>query len=249
MDYNIELHKQLIREEAKQNQKVVYNKWINYVPQSSALVNNGRAFPYELLNTDCSMLLLAYLQYKSNWNQDEPLFRYCFREYYKLSSLLEMLRGKDSKLSNKTNIGKKLKQLLDTKYIEEQHNGLRLNNPYFLEESFITVNQDTLLELIMFRDELLLKVYLFYSWCAYRLETKPFENKDDMEKLGFFKCFDETLCNNINISFQSNNKRKLKTIRDKLQTHGFIIYDPSKKVIDYNTGTFKTTNYIKLLKF
>lgn len=230
----IELYKQHILEEERIRQQQVFNKYKDLVPQSSALTTNGRAIPIEILQTDKSVLLYCYLQLESNWNDNET-HRYVWREYYKIRPLLNNLKGQYSKLSSTATVTKKLKELIASDYVDEQNNALILKNSYFESLNYALVSQETLTALVNFRDELLIRVYIWYIWLFYRNNGKA------------FICFDETLFNNINYSYQSKNKLRLKDIRTTLLKNGFIEM-ASMTRIDHTTGLLKTTNAIRLLK-
>ncbi|MEG1008729.1 MAG: hypothetical protein RSF67_02735, partial [Clostridia bacterium] len=225
MNYDIELYKKQIFEEEKQRQELVYNKYIDVIPQSTALTTNGRAIPLDLLQTDKSVLLYCYLQLESNWNDDET-HRYVWREYYKIRPLLDNLKGKYSKLSSTATVTKKLKELISSEFINEQSNALVLKNSYFENLNYALISQETLTSLISFKDELLIRVYIWYIWLFYR-------NKGNA-----FICFDETLFNHINYSYQSKNKLRLKDIRTVLLKNGFIEM-ASMTRIDHTTGLLK----------
>lgn len=230
----IELYKQHILEEERFRQQQVFNKYKDLVPQSTALTTNGRAIPLELLQTDKSVLLYCYLQLESNWNDNET-HRYVWREYYKIRPLLDNLKGQYSKLSSTTTVTRKLKELIASDYVDEQSNALILKNSYFESLNYALVSQETLSLLVNFKDELLIRVYIWYIWLFYRNNGKA------------FICFDETLFNNINYSYQSKNKLRLKDIRTTLLKNGFIEM-ASMTRIDHTTGLLKTTNAIRLLK-
>ena len=230
----IELYKQHILEEERIRQQQVFNTYKDLVPQSTALTTNGRAIPIEILQTDKSVLLYCYLQLESNWNDNET-HRYVWREYYKIRPLLNNLKGQYSKLSSTTTVTKKLKELIASDYVDEQNNALILKNSYFESLNYALVSQETLTALVNFRDELLIRVYIWYIWLFYRNNGKA------------FICFDETLFNNINYSYQSKNKLRLKDIRTTLLKNGFIEM-ASMTRIDHTTGLLKTTNAIRLLK-
>lgn len=230
----IKLYKQHILEEERIRQQQVFNTYKDLVPQSTALTTNGRAIPIEILQTDKSVLLYCYLQLESNWNDNET-HRYVWREYYKIRPLLNNLKGQYSKLSSTTTVTKKLKELIASDYVDEQNNALILKNSYFESLNYALVSQETLTALVNFRDELLIRVYIWYIWLFYRNNGKA------------FICFDETLFNNINYSYQSKNKLRLKDIRTTLLKNGFIEM-ASMTRIDHTTGLLKTTNAIRLLK-
>lgn len=230
----IELYKQHILEEERIRQQQVFNTYKDLVPQSTALTTNGRAIPIEILQTDKSVLLYCYLQLESNWNDNET-HRYVWREYYKIRPLLNNLKGQYSKLSSTATVTKKLKELIASDYVDEQNNALILKNSYFESLNYALVSQETLTALVNFRDELLIRVYIWYIWLFYRNNGKA------------FICFDETLFNNINYSYQSKNKLRLKDIRTTLLKNGFIEM-ASMTRIDHTTGLLKTTNAIRLLK-
>lgn len=230
----IELYKQHILEEERFRQQQVFNKYKDLVPQSTALTTNGRAIPIEILQTDKSVLLYCYLQLESNWNDNET-HRYVWREYYKIRPLLNNLKSQYSKLSSTATVTKKLKELISSDYVDEQNNALILRNSYFESLNYALVSQETLTALVNFKDELLIRVYIWYIWLFYRNNGKA------------FVCFDETLFNNINYSYQSKNKLRLKDIRTILLKNGFIEM-ASMTRIDHTTGLLKTTNAIRLLK-
>lgn len=234
MNYDIELYKRQILVEAEQDKQRAYDKYANLIPQSTALVDNGRAIPIDMLRTDISILLYCHLQFMSNWNDTET-HRYVWREYYKIRNLIEKLKGKYSKLSSTATVSKKLNELISSEYVEEKYNCLILKNSYFEGKNFALINQDTLAFIVAFKDELLTRVYCFYVFMWYINGQKP------------FICRDNYLCKNINYKYMPKNRQRLSDIRDMLLRHGVIELATVTK-IDPLDGNLKTTNIIRLLK-
>lgn len=245
MDYNIELHKQLIREEEKQRQEVVYNKWINYVPQSSALVNyNARMIPISLIKSKGSVLLYCYFQKYSNWNKDtEFSFRYCFREYAILTNIEKVFYNKEnSRICTRKAISKKFKELIELGYvIDDEKHRVKIPNTYFTknENTYVLVSETILDYIVSIGDELFTRVFLYYIFAQY------INGKDNSILL-----YDDLLLDNIGYSKSSKNKKRLKEIRDRLQFDRYITVSKfTEEILDNGTGRFKTTNAIRVIKF